>query len=729
MDDVIRTSLEVGDNASAPLKSAEEAAREYAQATGGLTDAEKRLLAQMLATQKKLEDRARVTGLAADQIRALERGVKQQAAAEAAAAAAAAASAKEVTANAIDSGKAMERAAQGGRVLQYQLMDITTQLAGGTNPLVILAQQGPDVAMAFQAGGGAAATFRAAMAPLTGALSAGALILPPLALAVAAVGTAYAVTTNHMESLIPTSQVVNDLLREQGSVAGQLSGELENTAGQWAKFTERMAATASEIERINTGLVNVAAAMAKAEGDVTTQGGRALLATSQRVAELRRLIAAEQDAQESGRLNLSETEKSAAVEAKYRRELEQQQALLVTRKAAFDKAKEQAAALAEYNAVLANEESRLADKTKQTTEATKAKAAAERAAAEWTREAMYANEVYYSRLQATLDAIQAGEDAAWAGATATDTAITRLIDKTNALAPPEVGTRLQQLNLLLGELETRASASAEANAQLKESIQQVTAARDAEALATQGTAGMGNQATQSLQGPAGAATALSAVAGGVGGIASAAGPYGAAVMAGLSLVQGLSPKEGEVGLIDQAQVFIDDLLTSLGQLPTAIMQQLADVDLSALSTQISETIESLLVGLTEALPTLIPFILELFLRIQIGLLPMIIQAIPAVVDAVIEVFGDPDTWREMAQAMLEAIKSVFRDTFGGAADRVGARNTDLLGRLPGRGGGGGMNVTVNGVVGDTREVIRTFRDRLGSLGSGLSFERDGRWSA
>jgi hypothetical protein len=462
---------------------------------------------------------------------------------------------------------------------------------------------------------------------------------------------------------------------------------------------------------------------------VTTQGGRALLATSQRVAELRRLIAAEQDAQESGRLNLSETEKSAAVEAKYRRELEQQQALLVTRKAAFDKAKEQAAALAEYNAVLANEESRLADKTKQTTEATKAKAAAERAAAEWTREAMYANEVYYSRLQATLDAIQAGEDAAWAGATATDTAITRLIDKTNALAPPEVGTRLQQLNLLLGELETRASASAEANAQLKESIQQVTAARDAEALATQGTAGMGNQATQSLQGPAGAATALSAVAGGVGGIASAAGPYGAAVMAGLSLVQGLSPKEGEVGLIDQAQVFIDDLLTSLGQLPTAIMQQLADVDLSALSTQISETIESLLVGLTEALPTLIPFILELFLRIQIGLLPMIIQAIPAVVDAVIEVFGDPDTWREMAQAMLEAIKSVFRDTFGGAADRVGARNTDLLGRLPGRGGGGGMNVTVNGVVGDTREVIRTFRDRLGSLGSGLSFERDGRWSA
>jgi hypothetical protein len=215
----------------------------------------------------------------------------------------------------------------------------------------------------------------------------------------------------------------------------------------------------------------------------------------------------------------------------------------------------------------------------------------------------------------------------------------------------------------------------------------------------------------------------------VGGIASAAGPYGAAVMAGLSLVQGLSPKEGEVGLIDQAQVFIDDLLTSLGQLPTAIMQQLADVDLSALSTQISETIESLLVGLTEALPTLIPFILELFLRIQIGLLPMIIQAIPAVVDAVIEVFGDPDTWREMAQAMLEAIKSVFRDTFGGAADRVGARNTDLLGRLPGRGGGGGMNVTVNGVVGDTREVIRTFRDRLGSLGSGLSFERDGRWSA
>jgi hypothetical protein len=71
--------------------------------------------------------------------------------------------------------------------LQQQLLDVGTSLTGGASPLTVLAQQGPQIATALAQGGGAAATFRAALAPVAAVASAAATALAALAVAAAAI--------------------------------------------------------------------------------------------------------------------------------------------------------------------------------------------------------------------------------------------------------------------------------------------------------------------------------------------------------------------------------------------------------------------------------------------------------------------------------------------------------------------------------------------------------------
>lgn len=769
--DVVKTSLEIDDKASAPLQTAEQAASEYAETTNGLTEAEKRLLAQMLATQKALEDRARVTGLSVSQIQALERGVKQQAASAAEAAeetTRVAVAQTAAAASADDAGKAMERASFGAKQLRFQLADIGVQLVGGMNPFVILAQQGPDVAYAFEAGGGAANTMRAAFGGLITQAGALAPILAGVALVVAAVGTAYAVTANHLESAIGPTQQINDLLREQGSVAGRLSGELENTAGQWAKFTEKMAETALAIERINTGLVNVNAAMAKAESEVTDQGGRALLATSQRIAELERLIAAEQEAQDSGRLNFEETEKSIAAEAKHSTELAKQRALFAQRKADFEQAKDAAAQLAEYNAELANSETFVAERTKQAEAAKKAKTEADKAAIAWTEEAKIVNEEFYAALERHNAAVLAGTEAFAAQATAQQRMVehlTPLIEAVDQLAPPETLDRLTQLQLLLLQLNTEAARSPEAAAALQDSIGRVNAALAAEragSSASMGGFSSARGATSFVGGVESVGAGLNAVSGSggdvfamlgggasaLGGMLGAAGIAGAAaavapvaaVAAALGalvkftdaiVVTGEERSKGETSIIKQAESFLTDFFDQFAQLPEALAEQLGNVDFTKLGESFDDAVSGFLVGLVYAAPTLIEALIRSLLFQQSGISNALIGAIPDVIAAVIEVFGDPKTWRDMASAIVEAVKETITTSLDVRRNARDASTAAVAGGLRGAGDrlrGMGASITINGVVGDTREVVRTMRDRLGTLGSGLSFDRDGRWS-
>lgn len=788
MADIIVQTLKVEDEASAALGSAASASDDLAaaeqrqlEAAHGLTEAEKKLLAQMKSAQTILEQRAKAAGLSVTEMRALEQATLRQAAAEQKQAAAAAAAAEEVAeaaraqAGGLDEStealdeteKASKRAAFGAKNLRFQLADIGTTLVGGMNPFVVLAQQGPDLWHAFEAGGGAMNTLKATF----GGLIAQAAVLGPILLGVGAaagvIAVAYTETAMAAEDARGLTGTLNDALAEQEGIAGTLANTITNTGASWLKFTQDAAETALAIERINTGMINVGAAIAGAEAQIQGSGGKALLATSQRIAELQRLVSAENERQASGLLNFSETEKSIKQEGRYKEEIARLLPVMDQKRAAYDAAKEDAAALAEYNAELSNSEGVLAERQKKTAAATKAKAEADKIAAEWTRQAKEVNDAYYAAIQRNIDAIRAGEEAFYAQSSASarlNASLAPLIDRTNELAPPEAIDRVTQLTLLLMELETRAAGSAEANAALADEIERVGSALAVEQANTRikssaqtfgkpdlsgiaGSIGGGFDAISGSGGDVfamlgGGANALGGLMGaaGVAGAAAAVAPV-AAVAAALGalvkltdaiVVTGQERGKGERSIIEQGTEFLNDFFIQFAELPTALAEQLGALDFGAFAENFSAAIEGFLVGLVEAAPTLIVALIESLLMQSTVIQNAIIGAIPEVIAAVVEVFGDPQTWIDMAKAIVEAVKEtlktsldVRREARDANAAFVGGALQTASGRI--RGLGGGMNITINGMVGDSREIIRTLRDNLGSLGGGLNFDRDSRW--
>lgn len=76
--------------------------------------------------------------------------------------------------------RSMQRTGVDTRMLGYQLNDVGAQLASGTSPFLILAQQGPQMAMAMERANGAVGLFARAMTgPWGAALSIGAVLAGP----------------------------------------------------------------------------------------------------------------------------------------------------------------------------------------------------------------------------------------------------------------------------------------------------------------------------------------------------------------------------------------------------------------------------------------------------------------------------------------------------------------------------------------------------------------------
>jgi len=85
------------------------------------------------------------------------------------------------------------------KVFRAQLADIGTTLAGGMNPFVVLAQQGPDVAHALMGTNSATAVLKESFGGLFAAVAKASSVLLPLTLAVAAAGTTYLAAKNAAE--------------------------------------------------------------------------------------------------------------------------------------------------------------------------------------------------------------------------------------------------------------------------------------------------------------------------------------------------------------------------------------------------------------------------------------------------------------------------------------------------------------------------------------------------
>lgn len=93
--------------------------------------------------------------------------------------------------------KGMDAAGYAAGNLRFQMFDVGQSLAMGMNPMMVLAQQGPQVAQAFtqasQAGAGMGATIKAALGPLAAAM-------PIVAVAAAGLAMAYQGLTAQSES-------------------------------------------------------------------------------------------------------------------------------------------------------------------------------------------------------------------------------------------------------------------------------------------------------------------------------------------------------------------------------------------------------------------------------------------------------------------------------------------------------------------------------------------------
>ncbi len=775
MADVIVQTVRVQDDASAGLRSAADAADELAAAEARaaaeaeelaraarsavqFSDAQKAAIAKTLAHEQALRLQAQAAGVSVGQMARINSTIARQ---------------TSVIGPAIDANAELERAttraAFGAKQLRFQLADITTTIVGGMNPFVVLAQQGPDLVHAFDAGGGAAATMRSAFGGLMTAAAGIAPLLATVAVAAAALGTAYAVAANHIDGMVTTTERLNDQLAEQGSVAGKLSGEIDGMTASWATFMEKAGNVSTVLTEMKTGMKDVNTAMDAAGREVDQAGGRQLLALGQRREELKRLIAAENERQASGRLGLKDLDDSIAAERRYATELAKVSDQFDQRKAEYVKAKQEAMILAGYNAELANSEAVLAERTKATAEATKAKAEADRRAAAWTEEAKIINEEFYARQAFAQQALEDATDAARSQRSELQKlveAMDPLQDRVANLVPPEGLTRLEELTRLYQQLQTEAASSAEAQEYLAGSIRRVGAAIAAEedARLRSGRSALAGGATQAVSGVAGASSGLQAMqalpglmqgvgAAGAAGMFGAAGSAGAATAAGLAAAAGplgailaglmaivklidavvVTAKEregGEVGLVTKIGQTATETMAQFESFPAALTEQLVNLDLAAMSENFAKAVEGFIVGLIEAIPELIPVLVELAVRQQGAFANAIIGAIPAVIEALIQTFGDPETWRAMAKAIVEIFREILTESL-----QVRREAGSALANAPGdffsvarsNLNSSGINVSLSGVVGDDRAVLSRLREGLGNIRSGLSFDRDARW--
>lgn len=181
-----------------------------ATAFNNVTEAEKRHVAAVVASNAAEQARAQALGVTVAQLRQVDAALKAETASAAAAAAAAKSHGAAVAGASVSVGQA-EGAAQN---LRAQMFDVVQQLSAGQNPLMILNQQGFQIAQALQSGGSAAATFKAALGPLAPILSGIASVAGPLAVVLAALATVYSeLTLAEQEHYEATQGVIDSQLR------------------------------------------------------------------------------------------------------------------------------------------------------------------------------------------------------------------------------------------------------------------------------------------------------------------------------------------------------------------------------------------------------------------------------------------------------------------------------------------------------------------------------------
>lgn len=150
--------------------------------------------------------------------------------------------------------------------LIQQLIDVSVQAAAGTNPLLILIQQGPQIAMAISAATSATALFAGMLATMKAAVIAAASVLAPLAVALAAAATAYAVIENNTQMALEAQGHYSRDIETAIEKLGRLRSASASAADGYTSMAERTVALQRELA-VATGELdkNEASALADAE--------------------------------------------------------------------------------------------------------------------------------------------------------------------------------------------------------------------------------------------------------------------------------------------------------------------------------------------------------------------------------------------------------------------------------------------------------------------------------
>ena len=214
--------------------TAAAAVKPLATAFTTVTAAEKQHIAAIVASQAAETQRAAALGITTGQLRQVDAALKAETAATAAATVAAkghAAALKGTTASSASLAGASTN-------LRFQLFDVVQQVSAGQNPLMILNQQGFQIAQVFTQGGSAAGIFAGALGPLAPILAGIVAAAGPVLVVIAAMVTAYSVFANAAMQVAEETTGARDAAIDAADKIKGTKSDMEEGRKAWERFRD-----------------------------------------------------------------------------------------------------------------------------------------------------------------------------------------------------------------------------------------------------------------------------------------------------------------------------------------------------------------------------------------------------------------------------------------------------------------------------------------------------------
>lgn len=565
--------------------------------------------------------------------------------------------------------------------LRFQLADMFTQAAGGTNPLLILAQQGPDVAYSFMGAAKASDVLRATFgmlipsaATVQAALAGLVTFGPVIVAAMAAAAAAYAVVGNRLADMDDEARKAGpslDTLTQRADESAAAAGKLSSA---WAKVDDAFKDAQTQID-ILTGAMT--ANIAKANEQIATlrrgEAGKALLADARAKVEAEQALTKAIEEQNKGNVEAgAKVEKlrenynraTATLDA-HKQKLEETELLIwgaaaatdakeAADKAASAAAKDHTAALREQEQVLRLLERVDAISAKGMEERARATAEAAMEIGKLEAEARKLG-VSATAIQPAIDAINKALRSKLTGFDIADATkafdalpvpVNRAADVLKSfneelqdIVPERALTDMERLQALQADLSLAFSQGALDAIQYADAMQRVAEATDAAQAA---------KATQVVGGMTSAEGVLSTVG-------AATGPWGQLIVTIIDAVKNLDET------IASIEDLIGGVLEQVGKLPETFgkVMEYAQKDLPK---QIGAAIGGLIAGLPDMLATAIVDILN----------PMtLFQVFGRFFDALLRELGISADFLKSLNDAVEDVGKWFRDLWNSIKDALG----------------------------------------------------------